>query len=108
MDEINRLKTEFISSVSHELRTPLSSIQGLTELLQEGKVRDRAKKEELLDVLASESGRLSRLIHNILDFGKIEQQTKIYHFERTEVGPLVEEAVMACATGWRRRDSGCS
>ena len=94
LDELNSLKTEFISSVSHELRTPLSSIQGLTELLQEGKVRDRAKREELLDVLASESGRLSRLIHNILDFGKIEQQTKVYHFERTEVGPLVEEAVM--------------
>jgi len=94
LDELNRLKTEFISSVSHELRTPMSSIQGLTELLQEGRVRDRAKREELLDVLASESGRLSRLIHNILDFGKIEQQTKVYHFERTEVGPLVEEAVM--------------
>jgi signal transduction histidine kinase len=94
LDELNHLKTEFISTVSHELRTPLSSIQGLTELLQEGKVRDRAKREELLDVLASESGRLSRLVHNILDFGKIEQQTKVYHFERTEAGPLVEEAVM--------------
>jgi signal transduction histidine kinase len=94
LDELNRLKTEFISTVSHELRTPMSSIQGLTELLQEGKVKDRAKREELLDVLASESGRLSRLIHNILDFGKIEQQTKVYHFERTEAGPLVEEVVM--------------
>jgi signal transduction histidine kinase len=93
LDELNRLKTEFISTVSHELRTPMSSIQGLTELLQEGRVKDRAKREELLDVLASESGRLSRLIHNILDFGKIEQQTKMYRFERTEARPLVEEAV---------------
>ncbi len=92
-EELNRLKTEFIASVSHELRTPLSSIQGLTELLHEGKIRARAEKEETLDILASESGRLSRLIHNILDFGKIEQQTKTYHFERTEVRPLIEEAV---------------
>jgi len=93
LDEINRLKTEFISTVSHELRTPMSSIQGLTELLQKERIRDRAKREELLGLLASESGRLSRLIHNILDFGKIEQQTKAYHFESTEVRPLVEEAV---------------
>ena len=93
LDELNRLKTEFISTVSHELRTPLSSIQGLTELLQEGRVRDKVKREELVGVLASESGRLSRLLHNILDFGKIEQQTKVYRFERTEVRPLVEEAV---------------
>jgi two-component system phosphate regulon sensor histidine kinase PhoR len=93
LDELNRLKTEFISTVSHELRTPMTSIHGLTELLQEGRVKDRAKREELLDVLASESGRLSRLIHNILDFGKIEQQTKVYRFERADARPLVEEAV---------------
>jgi signal transduction histidine kinase len=93
LDELNRLKTEFISTVSHELRTPMSSIQGLSELLQEGRIKERAKREELVALLASESGRLSRLIHNILDFGKIEQQTKVYHFEATEIGPLVEEAV---------------
>ena len=93
LDELNRLKTEFISTVSHELRTPLSSIEGLAELLQEGRVKDRARREELLGLLASESGRLSRLIHNILDFGKIEQQTRVYRFERTQVGPLVEEVV---------------
>ena len=93
LDELNRLKTEFISTVSHELRTPMSSIQGLAELLQEGKVKDRAKREELLGLLTRESNRLSRLIHNILDFGRVEQQTKAYCFERTEVRPLVEEAV---------------
>jgi signal transduction histidine kinase len=93
LDELNRLKTEFISTVSHELRTPMSTIQGLTELLQEGKIKDRTKREELLGLLASESGRLSRLIHNILDFGKIEQQTKAYHFERSEIRTLIEETV---------------
>jgi two-component system phosphate regulon sensor histidine kinase PhoR len=71
----------------------MSTIQGLTELLQEGKIKDRTKREELLGLLASESGRLSRLIHNILDFGKIEQQTKAYHFERSEIRPLIEETV---------------
>jgi two-component system phosphate regulon sensor histidine kinase PhoR len=65
----------------------------MIELLNEGKIKPKAKKEETLDILASESGRLSRLIHNILDFGKIEQQTKTYHFERMEVRPLVEETV---------------
>jgi signal transduction histidine kinase len=97
LDELNRLKTEFISTVSHELRTPMSSIQGLSELLQEGKVKNRTKREELLGLLASESGRLSRLIHNILDFAKIEQQTKEYHFETTEVRPLIEDAVKVMA-----------
>jgi signal transduction histidine kinase len=38
LDELNRLKTEFVSTVSHELRTPLTSIQGLSEILETGKV----------------------------------------------------------------------
>lgn len=99
LDELSRLKTEFITSVSHELRTPLSSIQGMIELLHEGKIRAKAEKEETLDILASESGRLSRLLHNILDFGKIEQQAKTYHAEKMEVRRLIEESVQV----FRRR-----
>jgi signal transduction histidine kinase len=90
-DELNKLKTEFISTVSHELRTPMSSLQGLTEILQAGKIRDHAKRGELLDLMASETGRLSRLLHNILDFGRIERQVKQYNFQNTEIRPIIEE-----------------
>ena len=93
LDELNRLKTEFISTVSHELRTPMSSIRGLTEILQEGKLKDKAKQDELLSLVASESSRLSRLLHNILDFGKIEQQQKTYNFQKAEIQPIIEEVV---------------
>ena len=93
LDELNRLKTEFISSVSHELRTPMSSIRGLAEVLQAGKIKDKAKREELLNLVASESGRLSRFVHNILDFGKIEHQVKAYDFRKIKIQPVIEEAV---------------
>jgi len=93
LDEINRLRTEFISSVSHELRTPMSSIRGLAEVLQEGKIRDKAKRDELLSLVASESSRLSQFIHNILDFGKIEKQDKTYNFQEVKLQPLIKEVV---------------
>ena len=93
LDELNRLKTEFISTVSHELRTPMSSIQGLTELLQSGKIRDRAKQEQLLDVLVCESSRLSRMLHNILDIGRIEQEVKSYEFRQAEIQPMIQEVI---------------
>ena len=76
LDELNALKTEFISSVSHELRTPMTSIQGLAEMLQSGRVIDPAHRDKYLGLLATESGRLSRLIHNVLDYGRIEQKAK--------------------------------
>jgi signal transduction histidine kinase len=93
LSELNRLKTEFISSVSHELRTPMSSIQGLAETLQKGKIRDKAKQEELLNLVSSESSRLSQFIHNVLDFGKLEQQAKNYNFDDVALRPLIEEVV---------------
>ena len=93
LDEINRLKTEFISTVSHELRTPMSSIRGLTEVLQAGKIRNKVKRDELLNLVASESSRLSQFIHNILDFGKIEKQDKTYNFQEVKLQPLIKEVV---------------
>lgn len=93
LDELNRMKTEFIATVSHELRTPLTSIHSLSEMLQEGKVKDRIKREELLGVMANESSRLTRFVHNILDIGKIEQNVKTYSFSSEEIQPLIEEAI---------------
>jgi len=93
LDELNRLKTEFVSSVSHELRTPMSSIRGLAEVLQAGKIKDKAKQDELISLVAEESSRLSRFLHNILDFGKIEQQTKAYNFQKAEIQSVIQETV---------------
>jgi signal transduction histidine kinase len=92
-DELNRLKTEFVSTVSHELRTPLTSIQGLTELLEAGKVRDGPTRDEIHHTLAAESARLSRLLRNILDFGKIEQRTKVYDFREEDVRLTISELI---------------
>jgi signal transduction histidine kinase len=98
-DELNRLKTEFISSVSHELRNPISSIQGLSEILESGTIADERKRKGLLRLLASECGRLSRFLHNILDFGRIEQGTRTYHPRRTPLRALLEDVVRLSGYG---------
>jgi signal transduction histidine kinase len=90
-EELGRLKTEFISSVSHELRTPMTSLQGISQLLQSGKVGDEARRERLLELMAGECGRLGRFLHNVLDFGRIEQDAKRYEFRATDLKPLVTE-----------------
>ncbi len=92
-DELNRLKTEFISDVSHEIRTPMSSIQSMSEILQSGKIKDREKQEELLDLMTDECSRLSRFLHNILDYGKIEQRVKAYAMEHIDVCPVVKQVL---------------
>jgi signal transduction histidine kinase len=93
LDELNRLKTEFVSTVSHELRTPLTSIQGLSEILEAGRVTDPGAREDIHHALAAESARLSRLLHNILDFGKIEQQAKEYVLRAEDLGRIIRDLV---------------
>lgn len=90
LDELNRMKTEFITSVSHEIRTPMGSIQGLSEILQDGKIKDDLKQKEMLSLIGSECARLSRFVHNILDFGKIDARKKQYQKSLTEINPLIE------------------
>ncbi len=90
-DELNRLKTEFITSVSHEIRTPMSSIQGMSEILQQGKIKVKKKQEEIFEIMASECSRLSRFLHNILDYGKIEQDVKTYRFLKSDISRIVED-----------------
>jgi signal transduction histidine kinase len=90
-DELSRLKTEFISNVSHEIRTPLSSIYGLSEILQQKKIKGRKKQDELLSLMADECGRLSRFLHNILDQAKIEQEAMIYRFRKQDIVSVVRD-----------------
>jgi signal transduction histidine kinase len=92
-DELNRLKTEFISTVSHEIRTPMSSIHGMTEMLQQGKIKGKKKQEEILELMTEECSRLSRFLHNILDYGKIEQDAKVFHFQKTNISQVGEDVL---------------
>jgi signal transduction histidine kinase len=93
LEEIGRMKTEFISAVSHELRTPMTSLQSISELLKSNKVADAARRAQLLELMAGECGRLSRYLHNVLDFGRIEQDAKRYDIRETDIGPVVAGVV---------------
>ena len=71
-------KTTFVANVSHELKTPLTSIRMFAEMLKEKRQIDLKKQNRYLNIMVSETERLTRLINNVLDFSKIEQGKKQY------------------------------
>ena len=93
LEELGRLKTEFIASVSHELRTPLTSLQAISELLDSGKADETVLRKHLIGLMAGECSRLGRYLHNVLDFGRIEQDAMRYDIRPTDLRSVVAGVV---------------
>jgi signal transduction histidine kinase len=93
LEELNRLKSYFISSVSHDMKTPLTSIKMFAELLQSSSEIKSEKSREYLEIIEGESGRLSRLIDNVLEFSKIESGIKRYRFENISLNEIVRHTL---------------
>jgi len=72
VEELNRLKSEFISNISHEFRTPLASIVGFSETIESDPDLPPEMKREFNNVILNEGKRLAKLIKNVLDISKIE------------------------------------
>ncbi len=89
LEELNQLKSFFVSSVSHDLKTPLTSIKMFAELLRSKKKISVKGAGDYLEIIEGESDRLTRLINNVLDFAKMERGVKEYHFSEVEVNETV-------------------
>jgi two-component system phosphate regulon sensor histidine kinase PhoR len=87
------LKSEFVANVSHELKTPLALVRMFGEMLQSGRVTSEAKRQQYLDIIMSESERLSALIENVLDFARVERGKQPYDLAEGSVGDAVSQAV---------------
>lgn len=89
------MRSQFVASVTHELKTPLTAIRMFSETLRLDEDVDRQTRSEYLDTILHESERLSRLVDNVLDFGKIERGKKIYRLEPVRLEEVVEGAARA-------------
>lgn len=87
--KVAQLKSDFVSNVSHEIRTPLALIRMYAETLMLGRVPSEEKKTKYYKTIHHESGRLTFLVNNILDFSRIEANKKTYQFEEKNLNQLV-------------------
>jgi PAS domain S-box-containing protein len=96
--EIERIRNEFVSTVSHELRTPLTSIRGSLGLLQSGAMGALPDKAaEMVTIAYKNSGRLVRIINDILDISTIEAGKLALQMRTVTLGELLQLSVEANA-----------
>ncbi|MBV2262828.1 MAG: PAS domain S-box protein, partial [Thauera sp.] len=93
--ELDRMKSEFLSTAAHELRTPMASIVGFSELLMLRRY-DEEKTRELLGTIHRQANRLTALLGDLLDLSRIEaRRAEGFHFERVPVRAATEDTLAA-------------
>lgn len=93
--EVDRMKTEFLSTAAHELRTPMASIHGFTELLLK-RDYDDATRRDLLQTIYRQSSNLTAMVNELLDLARIEARAgKDFHIKVQDVLPIVDHVVRA-------------
>jgi signal transduction histidine kinase len=88
--ESERLKAELISIVSHELRTPLASVIGFTSLLLQRDFTE-AERRRYLEIVDTQSRRLSDLLADFLDAQRVEEGRLEMSFEPLDLAALLRE-----------------
>ena len=95
--ELDRLKSEFVSSVSHELRTPLTTIKTLVRVLQGNNV-GAEERAEYLKTIAVECNRQIEFVQNLFDLTRIESESVNPPLAETNVAEVLE----TCVEGYRQ------
>lgn len=90
---LDDMRKEFVANVSHELRTPLTSIKSYSETLLDGAVDDRETAERFLGVISSEADRMTRLIKDLLQLSRLDNQQMKWSFERMSLVDLVRSSI---------------
>jgi PAS domain S-box-containing protein len=96
--EIERVRNEFVSTVSHELRTPLTSIRGSLGLLRSGAMGVLPETAAAMVAIAyKNSGRLVRIINDILDIGTIDAGKLTLQMGNVPLAELLLQSIEANA-----------
>ena len=88
--EIDRMKTDFISSVSHELRTPLTSIKAYTETILRDPDMPESQKRDFLITIDKESDRLGELVNSLLEISQLESSMHEITKQYIDITDIIE------------------
>ena len=103
IQELGRLRAEFLAMVSHELRTPLAAVKGsITTLLETASDLDPAEMTQFFHIIRDQSDQMRYLIGDLLDVARIETGTLSVAPEPSEVRVLVDEARRRFVSGGGR------
>lgn len=96
LTEKDKQKDEFLDTVAHEIKTPITGIKAATELLIEDiNTMPEAIKNQFLKNILQDSNRLSRLIHNLLDFEKLSNNRLELNLQKNNINLTISKTIQS-------------
>jgi signal transduction histidine kinase len=88
-----RMQSDFVAAVSHEFRTPLTSMRMISEALEDDRIPDPDRRRDSYHALSRASGRLQRLVEDLLDFRRMESGAAEYRMRSLNVADTIRNVV---------------
>ena len=105
LEELERLKSNFLATISHELRTPLTSIIGYSEMMVEGLAGDLiGEQDEFIRTILTKAEHLLQLITGILDVSLIEARSLRLSIEPVSISDLLASVAKTMQRDLQRRE----
>ncbi len=103
LESVELLRTDFVNNFSHEFKTPIVSIRGFAKMLEHGDLSDEERRE-YLGIIIEESERLSALSANVLELGKLEQQSILTDRTAFSLSEQLRHALAQMLTKWDKKN----
>ena len=101
--QLDKLRKDFIANVSHELRTPIAMLQGYSEAIVDDIAEDPEEAKDLARIIYDESVRMSRLVNDLLDLGRMEAGYIELDKEEVRLLPFIDKMIRKFAVVGKER-----
>lgn len=102
LNQLEQMRQDFVSNVSHEIQSPLTSILGFAKALRNNVVPE-PKRERYLQIIMTESERLSRVSENLLQLASLESDHHPVNMRAYSLDEQLRRIVVACEPQWRAK-----
>ncbi|MGW8318134.1 MAG: GAF domain-containing protein, partial [Candidatus Promineifilaceae bacterium] len=103
--EVDRMKSEFVSTVSHELRTPMTSIKGYADLMLMGASGPMSPTQSrYLRIIKNNADRMTMLINDVLDISRIESGKTELELQPVNIGQIIDQVITVHLQGRIRHE----
>ena len=104
IEQLERMRNEYVANISHELRTPLTAVRGLLEPLCDGMVRDEETRNRYYTIMLHEVERLSRLITDMLQLSRLQSGTENMNMTMFDVNELLDDVTLSLMPEAKKRN----